>query len=87
MAAKALEHFTLVETKAKHETQIGEVLSRREQEVLGLVAQGLSNKRIVAKLFIAENTVKVHLSHILEKLHVHGRREAAVLAAEEGLPE
>jgi len=54
-----------------------EALSTREKEVLGLVAEGLSNKQIAARLFIAEVTVKVHVSHILEKLGVTSRTAAA----------
>jgi DNA-binding NarL/FixJ family response regulator len=57
-------------------------LSDREQEVLGLVAQGLRNREIAATLFISEATVKVHVRHILEKLGVKTRTEAAVRAAD-----
>ncbi len=56
-------------------------LSRREHEVLELVAQGLANKEIATALFISEATVKVHIRHILEKLGVRTRTEAAVIAA------
>jgi len=56
-------------------------LSRREREVLELVAQGLANKEIAATLFISEATVKVHMRHIFEKLSVRTRTEAAVIAA------
>jgi ATP/maltotriose-dependent transcriptional regulator MalT len=52
------------------------VLSSREQEVLGLVAQGLRNREIASALYIAESTVKVHVRHILEKLGVRTRAEA-----------
>jgi DNA-binding NarL/FixJ family response regulator len=51
-------------------------LSSREQEVLGLVAQGLRNREIASALYIAESTVKVHVRHILEKLGVRTRAEA-----------
>jgi DNA-binding NarL/FixJ family response regulator len=55
-----------------------EDLSAREREVLALVADGFSNREIGRKLFIAEATVKVHMSHILEKLNVPSRTAAAL---------
>lgn len=57
-----------------------ESLSRREREVLQLVADGLASKDIANRLFISEVTVKVHLRHIYEKLGVHNRTEAALFA-------
>jgi DNA-binding NarL/FixJ family response regulator len=60
-------------------------LTTREREILGLVGQGLSNQEIAERLIIAENTVKVHLRNILEKLQVHSRAHAAAIAAQAGL--
>jgi ATP/maltotriose-dependent transcriptional regulator MalT len=54
-----------------------EALSPREREVLELVAQGRTNREIANTLFISESTAKVHVRHILEKLGVHSRVEAA----------
>jgi DNA-binding NarL/FixJ family response regulator len=54
----------------------GEVLSPRELEVLGLMAQGRRNREIATALFIAESTVKVHVRHIFERLGVRSRAEA-----------
>jgi DNA-binding NarL/FixJ family response regulator len=62
-----------------------EPLSDREQDVLHLVAQGLSNKEIAARLSLTENTVKTHVQHILRKLHLRGRAEAAAYAVRTGL--
>jgi DNA-binding NarL/FixJ family response regulator len=58
-------------------------LTRREAEVCGLLSQGLSNKEIARTLFISEATAKLHVSHILKKLGVRTRTEAALKAAEE----
>lgn len=59
-------------------------LSQRENEILALVAKGAKNKEIASELYISENTVKVHISKILEKLQVHNRQQAAILAIEKG---
>lgn len=60
-------------------------LTRRELEVLGLIASGKNNKEIAAALFISEKTVKTHVSHVLDKLGVPDRTQAALLAAKHGL--
>jgi DNA-binding NarL/FixJ family response regulator len=59
----------------------GEELTPREQEVLGLLQQGLSNREISQTLWISESTVKVHIRHVFEKLGVRSRTEAALAAA------
>lgn len=56
-------------------------LTPREREILTLIDQGLSNKEIASRLHIELATVKNHVHHILEKLHVHRRGEAAARAA------
>ena len=55
-------------------------LSRREEDILRLVATGLSNKEVGRKLDIQEKTVKHYMTSILQKLHVRNRVEAAMLA-------
>ncbi len=60
-------------------------LTPRETEILGLLAEGLSNKAIARQLGISDGTVKLHVKAILRKLGVHSRVEAAVIAVEHGL--
>ena len=60
-------------------------LSDREREVLGLLAEGRSNKQIAKALGIADGTVKVHVANVLEKLGAQGRSEAVAVAARRGL--
>ena len=62
-----------------------EALTRREQDVLNVLAQGKTNKEIAADLFITERTVKYHVSSILNKLGAGNRTEAVTLAAQQGL--
>lgn len=71
-------------TSTRVEYDVG--LSKREKEVLTLLAQrGTSNKGIAEALHITENTVKAHLSSILEKMQVRNRQQAAILARERGI--
>jgi DNA-binding NarL/FixJ family response regulator len=61
-----------------------DILSAREQEVLILLARGLTNREIAYELIITPNTVKIHVEHILAKLAVSDRTQAAVRAIELG---
>ena len=61
------------------------LLSRREQEVVTLIARGLTNRQIAETLVITEGTAANHVAHILNKLGVNSRAQAAVWAAEQGL--
>ena len=60
-------------------------LTSRERDVLALVAEGYTNRRIAETLFISESTAGVHVSHILAKLGVETRTEAATVAVRLGL--
>lgn len=62
-----------------------EPLSKRELEVLGLVAKGMSNQEIAERLTIAEVTVRTHVSHILNKLHLANRVQATLYALREDI--
>ena len=60
-------------------------ITKRELEVLELIVNGLNNNEIANKLFISIETVRNHIRHIYEKLHVHSKSEAVVKAIREGL--
>ena len=62
-----------------------ESLTPREQEVLGLICQGQSNREIAARLQIVEKTVEKHVSEVLGKLRVASRTEAVVWMVNSGL--
>ena len=62
-------------------------LSPREREILAFLAKGASNKEIARALDVAESTVKIHVQHILRKLNLSSRVQAAVYAVEAGLAE
>jgi DNA-binding NarL/FixJ family response regulator len=81
VVSRALERLSQREEAKK----IVEVLSRRETEIVKMVAAGLRNKEIAMKLSIGEGTVKTHLHTIYEKLGVHGRVELTMYALERGI--
>ena len=62
-------------------------LTKREREILALVAEGLSNREIADKLVLSPETVKSHVAAILEKLNVSDRTQAAIYAVRNGLVE
>jgi NarL family two-component system response regulator LiaR len=74
----------LVDTLADGRDESTEQLTPREREVLDLIARGFSNKRIALELGVAEKTVKTHVSHVLAKLGVSDRTQAALYAARLG---
>lgn len=75
---------SISETAAGSE-DLSEPLTQREQEVLRLLATGLSNRDMASVLFVAESTIKTHVEHIISKLGVSDRVQAAVWAARHGL--
>ncbi len=64
---------------------VGGVLSERELEVLSCVVDGLTNQEIATKLIVSPETIKTHMRHIMEKLSVSDRTQAAVRALRDGL--
>ena len=60
-------------------------ITRRELEILELIAAGLSNKEIAERIFVSENTVKTHASRLLEKLNARRRTQAVQVAKAQGL--
>jgi DNA-binding CsgD family transcriptional regulator len=60
-------------------------ISRREHEILTLIAAGMSNREIAERLFVSENTVKTHLGNLFEKLNAKRRTQAVQIAKESGL--
>jgi DNA-binding NarL/FixJ family response regulator len=87
VAAKVIAEFTRVSSMvpSAQMEQLVEPLSERELEILAWIARGSSNKEIADQLFIAEGTVKNHVTHILGKLGVRDRTQAALKARELGL--
>jgi DNA-binding CsgD family transcriptional regulator len=72
--------FALNEERLKH---LG--ITKRELEILELIAQGMSNREIAEKLFVSENTVKTHSSRLFEKLSARRRTQAVQIGKEMGL--
>ena len=78
--APSAQPFVLDEEKREH---LG--ITRRELDILELIAEGLSNREIAEKLFVSENTVKTHSSRVFDKLGARRRTQAVQLGKEFGL--
>lgn len=86
MFTKVLQEFThLARRRDLQEAKGIDALTEREKDVLRLVARGATNRDIAEALVITENTVKVHLRNILDKLQLRNRQQAAAYAVQEGL--
>jgi DNA-binding NarL/FixJ family response regulator len=81
----AFEASNTTHSPSKTAQQPENTLTKREQEILALVAAGKSNQEIASILYIAPGTVRVHVHAILQKLEVRDRTQAAVLAIQKGL--
>ncbi len=85
LAAKILREFGHPDKDLTERPEAAGELTAREIEVLELVVQGATNPEIAETLHIGQNTVKLHLRNILEKLHLQNRIQAAVYAVRQGL--
>jgi len=79
MAARMISDLA-PSSAAGQERSRATTLSERELEVLSLLAEGVTNRELAERLFISEATVKTHVRHVLEKLHLRNRAEAAAFA-------
>lgn len=84
LAARVLDEFARL-ARTGPVRQPDDVLTRREREVLQLLASGQTNREIATALVISENTVGFHVKNILRKLHLENRAQAAVYATRAGL--
>jgi DNA-binding NarL/FixJ family response regulator len=85
VAAKILKEFTRPNQSPTPGTEVVDELTTREIDILELIVEGRTNKEIAFARNISENTVKIHLRNILEKLHLQNRIQAAVYAVRQGL--
>jgi len=86
VAAKVVAEFARLSRKTiRPQASVIEPLSERELEILRLIAQGASNREIAGTLFLAEGTVKNHVTNILGKLEARDRTQAALKARDSGL--
>jgi DNA-binding NarL/FixJ family response regulator len=86
VAAKVVAEFARLTRKVVESSgSLNEPLSERELEILRLIAKGASNREIANALFLAEGTVKNHVTNILGKLDVRDRTQAAIKARDGGL--
>jgi DNA-binding NarL/FixJ family response regulator len=83
VTAQVLDRFADLTRQERVREQ--DILSEREKEVLVLVARGMTNRQIATELVLSENTVRNHLSHILDKLDFSRRSQVAAYAAQRGL--
>lgn len=87
MAAKMLEEFSHPDADQPMSGGVADnidPLTEREQQVLALVAQGMTNREIGLELHLTENTIKKYLHNVMEKLHLNNRVEAALYATKQG---
>ncbi len=82
---RLIERFADLPAERHTDPKVLARLTEREREVMGLVAQGLSNAEIAARIFVSPATAKTHVGRVLTKLGVHDRAQLVMLAYETGL--
>lgn len=85
LASRLIDEFAKIARNVPVGQSEADKLTPREREVLEYIARGDSNAEIADRLVIAENTVKVHLRNIIEKLHLRNRQHLAAFAVREGI--
>jgi DNA-binding NarL/FixJ family response regulator len=79
------EHLVQGLTQTNDQEELINSLSERQREIISLIVDGLTNREIASTLIITENTVKVHLRNILDKLDLRNRQQLAAVAVQKGL--
>jgi DNA-binding NarL/FixJ family response regulator len=82
---RLIDHFASQPARGSRDATLLSALTEREHEVFELIALGRSNSEIADGLFLSEGTVKTHVKHIFDKLEVHDRTQAVILAYDIGL--
>ncbi|HXL86252.1 MAG TPA: LuxR C-terminal-related transcriptional regulator [Gemmatimonadaceae bacterium] len=85
LVARAGEDSGLRTQPTRGDAIVGTILTNREREILALLADGLANKQIAARLGISKNTVKTHIELLFDKLAVSTRAEAVATGVRRGL--
>jgi DNA-binding NarL/FixJ family response regulator len=87
LLAKAIARQRMVLTKRQDRDRVGAQFTARELDVLNLLAKGLDTSEMSKRLGIAPHTVEWHVRHVIEKLEVHSKLQAVIVAARIGLIE
>jgi DNA-binding NarL/FixJ family response regulator len=88
IARKLLQEFATRPAKPEASAQDPDALTERERQILDLLVEGVtSNRKLAKQLGVSENTIKFHVRHILDKLHLHNRAQVVSYALRHGMVE